>query len=124
MRRIGASVLALLLLLPAAAASAESSSMAEANMAAVSGKLRRQKCRRLTKQIEHFQSVAGMASDRRDQLWYDATQGHVTRLENERIDLCPEYERPNPLIRFGKGTTKWMKRAARAAATYFTGGAF
>jgi len=124
MRRLWACGLAALLLAPAWPAGAEVSEAGEANAAAASAKLRRHKCRRLTKQIRHFEGVADMASDRRDRLWLDATEAHVRRLEQERIDLCPEFERPSPLVRFGKGTTKWLKRAARVAATYFTGGAF
>lgn len=127
MRRIGAIGLVLVLLLPAMTASAEGSGEGGAQVSAAPvkpAKVRRHECRRLTRQIAHFEGVAEMAGDRRDELWLGATQDHIRRLEDERIDLCPEYKRPNPLIRFGKGTQKWIKRAARVATAYFTGGLF
>ena len=124
MRRLSAIALAALLLWPGIAiAKDDRSKVAAKHAAAVEYKVTRQRCTRLTKQIEHYAGIAKMAQNRGDDLWYVSTRAHMRRLEFERIDLCPEYKRPNPLIRFGKGTTELMKKAGRAALTYFTGGA-
>lgn len=80
-------------------------------------------CRKLNKQISHFEGVAEMASDRGDDLWYDSTQQHIRRLEDRRLATCPRYEPPNAMQRFMKASSKWIKRAGKVAKRWFTAGA-
>ena len=50
-----------------------------------------QDCRRITRQISHFEDVEQMAQDRRNYLWEEDTRRHITRLEVKRARLCPQY---------------------------------
>ena len=112
MRRVLACSIIMLFVLPATGSFAASGSST----------LNRQKCQRLTRQIERYEGVADMALQRGDSLWYNATRQQVERLEQERIARCPGYDKPNPMLRIGRSTARLMKRAASAARRYFTGG--
>jgi hypothetical protein len=114
-----AAVLALgvLLALPAAASSP---------MAGERGHYRGQ-CKRLTKQIDHYENqVLPLAIERGNRAWERATNQQVERLWNRRADLCPEYgaqrtflaKTADAIRRFNK----LVVAAGRAAAAYFTGG--
>lgn len=82
-------------------------------------------CRRITKQIAHFEDVVAMAQDRDDELWEDATEMHIERLTERRHRLCPErYPKINVAARAAQRTKEFMKLAADVAIKYFTFGAF
>lgn len=95
--------------------------------ASVHGRYRGQ-CRRLTKQIRHYQkTILPLAIDRGDVAWERATNAHIKRLWNQRADLCPEYGRERARILRAldriRAFNAAIARAGRAAARYFTGGA-
>ncbi len=48
-------------------------------------------CRKLTRQIEHYQEVVQRAQQRQDELWEQTMQQHVDRLVIRRAARCPEY---------------------------------
>ena len=87
----------------------------------------RQLCRRYTKQIAHYENdVLPLAEERGNELWAEATLDQIDRLKNQRADVCPEYtEERNALRRAAAEAAKvqrMMKTAAKAAASYFSGG--
>ena len=87
----------------------------------------KQKCRRMTKQINHFeQDVLVMARDRGNDLWEKATEDHINRLKDERADRCPEWAKQRTAIARAKAeAAAWarlIQMAAKGAAKYFTGG--
>jgi hypothetical protein len=87
----------------------------------------RGQCRRLTNQIEHFErTVLPMATKRGNQAWEDSTNAQIERLWHRRADLCPEYDRERTVMRKAADQVRKFNRlvatAARAAATYFSGG--
>ncbi len=49
-------------------------------------------CRKLTRQIEHYQGVVQLAQQREDDLWEQTMQQHVDRLVIRRAARCPDYE--------------------------------
>ena len=49
-------------------------------------------CRKLTRQIEHYQGVVQLARERDDELWESRMQQHVDRLVVRRAARCPEYQ--------------------------------
>jgi hypothetical protein len=82
-------------------------------------------CRRITKQITHFEDVVSLARERDDALWESATKQHIERLTERRHELCPErYPKVNVAARAAKRTKELMKLAADLAIKYFTFGAF
>jgi len=88
-----------------------------------------QVCRRMTKQIAHFEgTVLEMAKSRDDDLWAKATEAHVDRLKNRRADICPEWGKRRTALQIARAQAEQMKRmmatAAKWAAKYFTGGMF
>ena len=90
---------------------------------------RRQDCRRMTKQIAHFEgTVLKMAKDRGDQAWQRSTSDHVDRLKNRRADRCPEYAEQRKVLARAKKQADDMKKlmvaAAKGAAKYFSGGMY
>ncbi len=98
-----------------------------ASAAPQKGLTNKQQCRRMTKQIDHFENtVLKMADDRGNKLWADATLQHIDRLKNLRADRCPEWAKQRNAIRKAQEQAKKMQRmmklAAKAAARYFTGG--
>jgi len=81
-------------------------------------------CRRITRQIGHFENVAAMAAQRGDEMWFDGTVDHIRRLGERRVRLCPEYAEPNYAAIYATWA-KWMlKRAAEAFITYTTFGLY
>ncbi len=85
-------------------------------------------CRRITRQIAHFEDVGRLAEDRGDQLWEDATRRHIGRLVVRRAGLCPEYAAQlrsrSRAARLARQTKELLKTAAKVAARIFTFGAF
>jgi hypothetical protein len=87
----------------------------------------KQACRRMTKQIAHFEgTVLTMAQARGNALWANATHQQIVRLKNRRADICPEWGKQRTALAKLKEnadkTKKMMKTAAKYAAKYFTGG--
>lgn len=84
-------------------------------------------CRRMTRQIEHFEDVAAMAAERGDELWFDGTVDHIKQLAVRRVTLCPEYAEPNYAAIYAQWA-KWMLRRGfevfMAYTTFGTYGAF
>ena len=90
---------------------------------------RRQDCRRMTKQIAHYEgTVLKMAKDRGNKAWEQSTSDHVDRLKNRRADRCPEYAEQRKLLARAKKQADDMKKlmaaAAKGAAKYFSGGLY
>ena len=88
----------------------------------------RGECRRLTKQLAHFEeTVLPMAIARGNRGWEQATNDQIERLWNRRADLCPEYGAERSFMRKAADQTrrfnKLMASAGRAALAFFTGGA-
>ncbi len=81
-------------------------------------------CRRITRQLDHFVNVAEMADSRGDHLWLASTLGHMDRLKERRVRLCPEYEEPNWAAIYAKAIADLAKKAGKAALTYMTFGAY
>jgi len=84
-------------------------------------------CRRMTKQIDHYENVVlAMAKERGDKAWQASMEAHLSKLKNRRADRCPEYnEQRNMLIRAreqAREMQRMVKMAGKAALKYFTGG--
>ncbi|MDJ0867392.1 MAG: hypothetical protein QNK03_14875 [Myxococcota bacterium] len=80
----------------------------------------RGECRKLTRQITHFEGVVEMAQERDNELWELATLKHINRLAYRRAKLCPEFRGPSPREQMAK----LLKTAGKLAIQYFTFGAF
>jgi hypothetical protein len=76
-------------------------------------------CRRITRQIAHFETVADRAEDRGDEAWERATEDHIARLAARRAEICPEYAEESGLAAMGR----LLRSAGKAAAKYLTFGA-
>ena len=84
-------------------------------------------CKRLTRQIHRYEDVADMARSRGDEMWEAGTEAHLDRLEARRDRLCPAYAEglaKAVTAQFWKDTYELTKQAAKAAARYFTFGAY
>ena len=87
----------------------------------------RGECRRLSNQIDHYEgTVLPMAIERGNRAWANATNAHIERLWHRRADLCPQYAAERTMLRRAAARVRQFNQmlatAARAAATYFTGG--
>lgn len=99
----------------------------ERRLASETGRYRGE-CRRLTKQISHFEeTVLPMAISRGNRAWERATNEQIERLWHRRADLCPEYGARRTFMAKAADETrrfnKFLAQAGRAAAAFFTGGA-
>ena len=84
-----------------------------------------QVCKRMSKQIAHFEGVIERAHHRNDQLWEAGTRRHVERLSARRDIICPEFAaRVAAHRRAIEQTKKLMAAAAKVAIRYFTFGAY
>jgi hypothetical protein len=88
----------------------------------------RGECRRLTKQIEHYEgTILPMAIGRRNAGWERSTNEQVERLWHRRADLCPAYGAERTMMARAADRARRFNQllvtAGRAVATYFTGGA-
>jgi len=77
------------------------------------------RCRRIAKQITHFETVKDRAEERDNALWAKATQDHIDRLETQWWAKCDDGE-----DEFAKAFSRALKTAARVAVKYFTFGAY
>lgn len=75
-------------------------------------------CRTLTKQIVHYEEVADRARDRDNELWEQATEQQIERLEAKRARSCPEFADDGSLQAF----MNFLSTAGRVAAKLFTMG--
>jgi hypothetical protein len=75
-------------------------------------------CKRLTRQIARYERDVRWADQRDNQLWEDASKDRAKQLSLRRVDLCPEYRKPNPLAQ----AADFIAAAAKAAAPYFIPG--
>jgi hypothetical protein len=87
----------------------------------------RGQCRKLTKQIAHFEgSILPLAISRGNRAWERATNEQINRLWNRRADLCPAYGAERTLLAKAadqaRRINKTIALAGRAALAYFTGG--
>lgn len=77
-------------------------------------------CKRLTKQVSRYQDVAKMAHERGDELWETSMKQHVKRLSDRRARRCPELvQREKEEQERAMKIARLLKKAAKAAATYF-----
>ena len=83
-------------------------------------------CRRMTKQIAHFEDVADLADARNDDLWENSTRSHIARLAERRERLCPDQYGPdrNFAAKSAAVTMAFLKAAGKAALKFFTFGAY
>jgi len=94
--------------------------------ASLHGKYRGE-CRKLTKQINHFEgTILPLAISRGNRAWERATNAHVERLWHRRADLCPAYGAERTMIARARDQirrfNKMVDLAGRAALAFFTGG--
>ena len=87
----------------------------------------RGQCRKLTKQIDHFEgSILPLAISRGNQAWERATNEQINRLWHRRADLCPAYGAERTMLAKAADQVRrfneTMALAGRAALAYFTGG--
>ena len=76
-------------------------------------------CRRIAKQIIHFENVKAMAEERNDGPWTAGTQAHIAQLEGRWNELCY-----NGVDQWQVAFNKLVKVAAEAAIRYFTWSGF
>ena len=85
-------------------------------------------CKRITRQIAHFEDVERMAHDRGNRLWQEDTRRHITRLEVKRARLCPQYaaelEQRHWAKKAAYETKRFFVAAGKVAARVFTFGAY
>jgi predicted PurR-regulated permease PerM len=79
-------------------------------------------CRRMTRQINHYDDVLQLARGRQNELWENATKAQINRLANRRARLCPEMVQEARAKKEMREFLGLMKSAAQAARKYFTGG--
>jgi hypothetical protein len=94
--------------------------------AAVHGNYRGQ-CRRLTRQIEHYEErILPLAIERGNRAWERATNDQIDVLWHRRADLCPAYGAERSWLRRlddrRRRFAKFLAQAGRATAAFFTGG--
>jgi hypothetical protein len=84
-------------------------------------------CRRISRQMVHFEGVAEMARDRDNELWEKATLDHIQRLGDRRRRLCPEMVAEMEKSRARKvmeNSAEFLKSAGKVALRVFTFGAY
>jgi hypothetical protein len=77
-------------------------------------------CKRLTRQIARYERDAKWADERNNALWQQASEERVARLSARRVDLCPQYRKPDLWAK----AADFIAMAAKAAAPYFLPGLF
>ena len=87
----------------------------------------RGQCRKLTRQIRHFEAdILPLAVARGNRTWESATNAQINRLWHRRADLCPAYAAERTLLATAmekiRRFNQTIAMAGRAAAAYFTGG--
>jgi len=76
-------------------------------------------CKRIAKQIIHFENVKAMAEERNDGMWTAGTQAHIAQLEGQWNQFCY-----NGVDQWQVAFNKLVKVAAEAAIRYFTWSGF
>jgi len=124
MRTLAILVMGITVALPVAvgaetASSAPPSVNGQAMTADRNGQVHMAECKRIAKQIIHFENVKAMAQERDDASWEVATQQHIAQLEGRWNDRCND------------GVDQWqvafnqlLKTAAEVAIRYFTWSGF
>jgi len=79
-------------------------------------------CKRMNRQIAHYDDVLELARGRQNELWENATKAQITRLAERRLRLCPEMVQEARAKKEMREFVSLMKTAAQAARSYFTGG--
>jgi hypothetical protein len=74
-------------------------------------------CRRLTSQIERYEGHVKLAQQRDNELWEQAMEQQIDRLEARRIERCPYYAKDQT---YQKLFAKFIDVASEAAWRYFT----
>lgn len=83
------------------------------------GQLHVADCKRIAKQIIHFENVKALAQERNDALWSAATQDHITLLAGQWNERCYD-----GVDQWQVAFNKLLKVAAEAAIRYFTWNGF
>ncbi len=83
------------------------------------GQLHVGECKRIAKQIIHFENVKAMAEQRNDALWAAGTKAHISELEGRWNERCWDGVDP-----WQVAFNKLLKVAAEAAIRYFTWNGF
>ncbi len=78
-------------------------------------------CRRLTQQIDHFETMYSRAEDLDNELWQERIDDHLDILRKRRAENCPGY---GPEEQMAQQFQTLLKLAGQAALSYFTFGAF
>ena len=84
-------------------------------------------CRRMTKQIDHYENVVlAMAKKRGNKAWEASMEAHLAKLKDRRADRCPKYNEERKLLVRARAQAREIQRmvkmAGKAALQYFTGG--
>lgn len=89
------------------------------------------RCKTMTRQIDHFYGVLDLAKGRDNVLWEQSTRQHISRLETRRLKQCPRYLARSKQIaavaqhkKNVEELKKLMKVAAELAMKYYTGGLY
>jgi hypothetical protein len=100
--------------------------LASASVAVAGGEHYRE-CRKITKQMAHFEDVVDMAQERDNELWERATVDHLQRLADRRRRLCPQMVAEMDKSKARKvmeDSAELMKAAGEVALRVFTFGAY
>ena len=124
MRTLAILVMGITVALPLAAAGATPSASTPAvNGTAMTadrnGQVHVAECKRIAKQIIHFENVKAMAQERNDATWSAATEDHIAHLEGQWNERCYD-----GVDQWQVAFNKLLKVAAEAAIRYFTWNGF
>jgi hypothetical protein len=124
MRTLAALVMGITIALPVIASAVNPSSpVPKVNGTAMTadrnGQVHVSECKRIAKQIIQFEKVKGMAEERRDEPWANATQTHIARLEGQWNARCY-----NGVDEWQVAFNELVRGASEAAIRYFTFGGF
>ncbi|MGH0036700.1 MAG: hypothetical protein ACQGVK_16880 [Myxococcota bacterium] len=111
-RPIAALLAGSLLLVPASAAVAEE---------------HYRECKKITRQMTHYEGVVEMARERDNALWENATLDHIQRLADRRRRLCPEMVtelEKSKARKVMEDSAEVLKSAGKVALRVFTFGAY
>ncbi len=78
-------------------------------------------CQAMTRSIGHFEGQLAKAQELDNEMWAEKTAEHLEILRNKRAATCPQW---SPNAQAQRAAIELMRLAAKAAAKYFTMGAF
>lgn len=84
-------------------------------------------CRKITRQMSHFEDVVDMARERDNPLWEKATIDHLQRLADRRRRLCPQMVAEMEKSKARKvmeDSAEFFKEAGKVALRVFTFGSY